>query len=203
MIERKQYSNNFKFRLCQDNEVVSEKMFSADIYNPVTRYSVDIRSLIPSIIQNIQKTLSKRNLTHQEIGYDLLLEYKKNSQNTYNINGFKNKLSKPKTITHNYQNKKTLKGVEFKFGLYINTNPIVERKFFVDNYNPSSRFSSDLIEIINEICGDINNNLKSNDINHMWDDYVLIKKYGMHISKIRELSKIKRIELLGLKNERY
>lgn len=189
----KSHLNNFKFVLYQGEDVINERIFSADQFNPVVRYSVDIRDIIPSIIQRLQKTLSRKNLNFKEYGYDFLNMYK--NQISLENREFVNKLSKPAVIKQNFSGK-TIKGVECKFGLYINDNPIVERKFYVDNYNPACRFSTEIVSIVNEVSDEIYTSLKNNDVNHMWEDYVLINTYGLYVNQIRELNQPKRIKLL-------
>ena len=85
--------------------------------------------------------MSKRNLNYNDYGYDLLSTYK-NLADFYNVD---DKLATPEYVKYSY-GAKTIKGVECKFGLYINNNPIVERKFYVDNYNPACRFSTEISE---------------------------------------------------------
>lgn len=185
--------NNYKFVLYQGEDVINERIFSADQFNPVVRYFVDIRDIIPSIIQRLQKTLSRKNLNFKDHDYDFLTSYK--NQISLENKEFVNKLSKPAVIKQNFSGK-TIKGVECKFGLYINDNPIVERKFYVDNYNPACRFSTEIVSIVNDVCEEIYTSLKNNDVNHMWEDYTLINTYGLHVNQIRELNHIKRGELL-------
>lgn len=187
------HENNFKFVLYQGEDVITERIFTADNFNPVVRYSVDIRSMIPSIIQRLQKTLSRKNLNFKDHNYDFLELYK--DQASLEKPEFNSKLTKPVVVKQNFSGK-TIRGVECKFGLYINDNPIVERKFYVDNYNPASRFSLEIVSIVNEVCEEIFDSLKDNDVNHMWGDYVLINTYGLYVNQIRELSNQKRSELL-------
>ena len=198
-VQVKSHTNNFKFVLYQGKDVVVEKIFNADVFNPIVRYSVDIREFIPAIIQNLQRVMSRRNLNYKDNGYDFLEEYK---DLTYFYRVDDNKLSKPNFIKYNYGNK-TIKGVECKFGLYINNNPIVERKFYVDNYNPSSRFSTEITEIVNEIVDDIHLSLKELDVDHMWNDYTLINTYGLYVNQIRELSKNRRNEMIEKADDRF
>ena len=190
--------NNFKFTLYIGDEVINETIFNADVFNPVTRYSVDIRSEISSIISRLQKTLSRRNLTfkydfNDEVSYDFLKEYKDDVK--LEGNSFVSKLTQPETSKITINNR-IISGVEFKFGLYINDNPIVERNFFVEGYNPATRFSIELSSLINDITHEIYSFLKKEDIKHMWDDYDLINVYGLYINQIRDLSKQRRSELL-------
>lgn len=200
MIEKveKTHTNKFKFVLYQGKDVVVERIFNADIFNPIIRYSVDIREYIPEIIQSLQKVMSRRNLTYSDYGYNFLDEYT-DLIDFYRVDN--SKLSKPQFIKYNYGNK-TIKGVECKFGLYINGNPIVERKFYVDNYNPACRFSTEIVGMVNDIVSDISESLKELDVDHMWNDYTLINTYGLYVNQIRELSKNRRKEMIEKSDDR-
>jgi len=200
------HQNTFKFVLSQDESTIVERVFSADVYNPVVRYSVDIRDMIPSISFKLQKALSRRNLTCQfdtgnndHPNYDLVDLYKDTLDGK--VAGYKNKLSRPPIKTQNI-NGKNVSGVECKFGLYINNNPIVERNFYVDDFNVASRFSLDIVEVVNDIVFDIENDLKAHDVNHMWNDYELIKTYGIYIHQIRDLNRDLRKKLLNNMGDR-
>jgi hypothetical protein len=199
-MENKEHENMFKFGLYQADETIIETLFSADVFNPVVRYSVDIREDIFSIIVRLQKALSRRNLSHKidfgEKTYDFL-GYYKNLLDLQSSNGksFNDKL-KLKKRSNQTVNGKTYSGVQFKFGLYINDNPIVERDFYVEGYNPSSRFSIELSETVDDIAQEINSKLKDQDTTHMWDDYDLIYTYGLHINQIRDLSNKRRSLML-------
>jgi len=201
-MENKEHENMFKFGLYQADETIIETLFSADVFNPVIRYSVDIREDIFSIIVRLQKALSRRNLSHKiefgENSYDFL-DYYKNLSNIEHskLDGksFNDKL-KLKKRSNQTVNGKTYSGVQFKFGLYINNNPIVERDFYVEGYNPSSRFSIELSETVDDIAQEINSKLKDQDTTHMWDDYDLIYTYGLHINQIRDLSNKRRNMML-------
>ena len=61
----------FTFEIRHFNRVIAEKQFSGNWYPQKVRYDVDIRKLIPSIISNIQKTLSEKNLTTEYAGITL------------------------------------------------------------------------------------------------------------------------------------
>lgn len=193
-----QKSSDFKFVVYQGKDKVVERIFNADVFNPIIRYSVDIRDMIPSITQRLQKVMSRRNLNYVDNGYNYL-EYYKDLINFYNLD--ESKLSKPYYTKYTHGDK-LIKGVECKFGLYINDNPIVERKIYVDNYNPACRFSVEIVELVNEITSEIHESLKQLDVNHMWGDYILINTYGLYHNQIRELSKKKRIQLVDNFNDR-
>lgn len=190
----KKHENVFKFSIYQGRNVISERIFSADEFNPVIKYSVDIRSIIPEIIQRLQTTLSRRNLTFNRIDenahvdYNFLKDYQ-DVANSYNLRAFK--LKKPYYIKKEI-NGKMIEGTECRFGLYINGNPIVERDFQVDKYNPAVRFSYEIVETTRDLVDTIHKHLKDMDVKHMWDDYDLINTYGLYINQIRELSPKKR-----------
>jgi len=103
---------------------------------------------------------------------------------------------KPRSITH-HVDKKTIKGVGCKMGLYINDNPIVEREFFVDDFNPISRWSMDIIEEINTVVNMIEYSVREKDVTNIWDDYDLINRRGFNISQIRDLSPQARRRILS------
>lgn len=206
--------NNFKFGLYLRGEKIFERIFCADNYNPVVRYSVDIRERIPTIIENIQNVLQSKDLT-----FDTSFINDKNKKITFSGYNSKNyyrhicKINRMHPIKlfvpTNYSKDRDVqqkpkfqsKGTEFKFGVYINTNPIVERNFYVDNYNPDARFSNELPAVLNDIVEYLSNFLKKNDVNHMWNDYVLITTYDLNIQQVRELSKDRREEFLKRKSD--
>lgn len=201
MIKKENY---YRFSLYLEDEVINETMFSADVFNPVVRYSVDIRKNITLFINKLQKVLSSKSLNYtihfNDKSYNLLNNYKNNLK-LFNKD-FGNKLVLPADKTVEINGKK-ISGVEFKFGFYINDNPIVEITFYVKGYNPSSRFSTELSLVVNEISNQIYESLKNSDVDHMWDDYDLINNYNLHINQVRELTKEKRYNLLNdLKNKK-
>jgi hypothetical protein len=169
-------NNVFCFSLYQEKILLGEKIFDADQFNPFTRYSIDIRDILPQIISKLQKTLSKKS-------YEIITSVIDETQ--YN----------PQPIIQKIE-EKVIKGVECKIGLYINDNPIVERLFYVDGFNPLARWSTDLTNDIVEISDNILNHIKKTDVKNMWDDYDLINRKGLTINQIRELSPAKREEML-------
>ncbi|NJO62857.1 MAG: hypothetical protein HC836_32925 [Richelia sp. RM2_1_2] len=201
MSEFKQHENLFKFSLYQDNEIVTERVFSADTFNPMARYSVNIKELLPSIIQRLQKLLSKRNPTYREDYGEKTIDFLSEYQNALKSYGFStepNKLTPPQIKSVDIHDSagnliKTITGVECKFCFFINNNMIVERIFYVDKYNPAIRFSTDIVNTVNDITEDIFSVIKRNDSNNIWDDFNIIKTYGFgHINFVRELTREQR-----------
>jgi len=215
-MSEKENNNVFRFSLYQENILLCEKAFNADQFNPFTRYSIDIRDILPRAITKLQKTLSKRS-------YDVVYETGridttiKDSENTiYDLYGYyQNMINSypqhyrsemrynPVSVMQQIEipieqqiEKKIIRGVECKIGLYINDNPIVERQFYVDGFNPVARWSLDLTYEVIFIANTIFEKIKKSDIKNMWDDYDLINYRGLSINQIRELSIPKREEML-------
>jgi len=203
MIE-KDYSNIFRFSLTQGDELLCETMFDANGFNPFTRYSIDVRGILPRIINKLQKTLSKKRYDVElDVGFD-----NNNEIVMYNFHNYYQKMInsypkewqsemyyKPKSEIKKIEYK-TIRGVPCKIGLYINDNPIVEREFFVDGFNPVSKQSLDILDLVINITNTIESKIKFDDLVNMWDDYDLINFMGMSINEIRELHPAKRAELL-------
>lgn len=57
--------DNFQFEIKVDGETIGISTFSGNMFPPKVRYSVDIRELIPEIIQEIKYYLSKNSYTKQ------------------------------------------------------------------------------------------------------------------------------------------
>lgn len=195
-MNEKEYNNVFRFSLYQGEVLLGEKVFNADLFNPFTRYSIDIREILPRAITTLQKVLSKRNYETQ-INEDLFDAYRYHQKmiSLYPQEWRKEMYYNPQPIIQQIEDK-TIKGVECKIGFYINDKPIVERIFYVDGFNPVARWSLDLINVVVMIADTIFNHIKKNDIKNMWDDYDLINIKGLSINQIREFSPAKREEML-------
>lgn len=195
-MNEKEYNNVFRFSLYQGEVLLGEKVFDADLFNPFTRYSIDIREILPRAITTLQKVLSKRNYETQ-INEDLFDAYRYHQKmiSLYPQEWRKEMYYNPQPIIQQIEDK-TIKGVECKIGFYINDKPIVERIFYVDGFNPVARWSLDLINVVVMIADTIFNHIKKNDIKNMWDDYDLINIKGLSINQIREFSPAKREEML-------
>lgn len=199
-MNEKEFNNTFRFSLMQGDVLLCEKIFNADSFNPFTRYSIDIRDILPRVITKLQKTLSKHNYNvcaevgcivgnDEMVSYDLL-EYHEHMVKLYHSMQYN-----PQPVIQQIEDK-TIRGVECKIGLYINDKPIVERLFYVDGFNPKVRWSVDLVETVIEITDSIFEKIKKNDIKNMWDDYDLINYRGLSIAQIRELPISMREEML-------
>lgn len=191
----KEHSNVFRFSLYQEDVLLGEKIFDADQFNPFTRYSIDIRGILPRSITRLQKILSKRNYQTEYFDDLDFYQYYQKMIFLYPQKYRKEMHYNPQTIVQHIEDK-TIKGVECKIGLYINDKPIVERVFYVDGFNQVARWSYDLIYVICDIADTIFELIRKNDIKNMWDDFDLINKNGLSMNQIRELSPVKRNEML-------
>ncbi|MFW6219486.1 MAG: hypothetical protein ACOC33_01330 [bacterium] len=187
------HENFFKFGIYQEKDPIVERIFSADLYNQTTRYFIDIRDMLFDIIKRTEKVMSKNKQTYIYDSYNFVKYYKKISEKYYKDQPSKLDYPEIKSVDING---KTFKGSELKIGLYINDNPIVERVLYIKNYQPSARFSKEIVGLVNIIVEEIKKNIRDLDINQMWDDYNIINYYGLHIQKVRELSQEKRRKYL-------
>ena len=201
-------NNVFRFSLSQGDVLLGEKIFNADEFNPFTRYSIDIRDILPRAITRLQKMLSRRSYDvfaeigrvdvndddSENQGYDLY-RYNQKIINSYPKEWRNGMRYSPKSVVQHIE-QKTIRGVPCKIGLYINDNPIVEREFFVDGFNTVARQSVDVTDIVVNISDIIFEKIKKNDKKNMWDDYDLINYSGLTINQIRELPNYKREEML-------
>ena len=206
-MNEKDHSNMFRFSLTQQDVVLCEKVFDADQFNPFTRYSIDIRDVLPKAITRLQKALSRRSYTTFKLKNDSdAPELALNRE--YDYYGYYQKMvsaypkEKREGMYYNPQpivqqiEEKTIRGVECKIGFYINNKPIVERTFYVDGFNPIARWSTELVDEVSSIANTIKAKILHTDVKNMWDDYDLINIKGLSINQIRELSPAKREEML-------
>lgn len=197
----KEFVNEFRFSLYQEDILLGEKVFDADQFNPFTRYAINIRDVLPKAITKLQKTLSKRSYDVELNGINLF-QYNQKLINSYPKDWRSGMRYRPQPIVQKIENK-TIRGVECKIGFYINENTIVERIFYVDGFNPVARWSVDLTNAVVEIADTIFEEIKRDDIKNMWDDYDLINQRGLSINQIRELSIHKRRDLLRRLSRNY
>ena len=202
-MNEKEHSNLFRFSLYQTNVLLCEKVFDADQFNPFTRYSIDIRDILPRSITRLQKVLSRRSyntvIEYGKANYGDLYQFNQKMINLYPKEYREGMRYNPQPVVQQIsieQEEKTIRGVECKIGFYINDKPIVERTFYVDGFNPVARWSVDLIDEVVYVTNTIKSKILNSDEKNMWDDYDLINIKGLSINQIRELSPIKREEML-------
>lgn len=61
----------FKFQIKYKGRVIASRIFSGNDFPPKVRYDVDIRKIIPRIIEKIQESLSQKKYTQNYLEYDL------------------------------------------------------------------------------------------------------------------------------------
>jgi len=191
--------NVFKISLFQENNLICERGFDADIFSPSVKSPVDIRNILPSIISRLQRGLSKKEYyTEFEVGEELvydMYEYRNEMIESY-PQSYQSLMNITPQIKKQVIENKTISGVEFKFSFFVNENLIVERLFYVQGYNEEVKYSMDIYFMINDICNQIFTYLKKCDVGYIWEDYDLINSYNMTIQQIRELLPSKRNDLL-------
>ena len=202
-MNEKEHSNLFRFSLYQTNVLLCEKVFDADQFNPFTRYSIDIRDILPRSITRLQKVLSRRSyntvIEYGKANYGDLYQFNQKMINSYSKEYREGMRYNPQPVVQQIsieQEEKTIRGVECKIGFYINDKPIVERTFYVDGFNPVARWSVDLIDEVVYVTNTIKSKILNSDEKNMWDDYDLINMKGLSITQIRELTPSKREEML-------
>jgi hypothetical protein len=163
-MEKRENSNVFRFSLHQGETLLCEKIFDADQFNPFTRYSIDVRDILPRAITRIQKMLSRRgydvmaevgrlddsNPDAEDVVYDLF-GYRQNMINQYPREWRNDMRYNPQSVVQRIE-EKTIRGVPCKIGLYINENPIVEREFYVDGFNSVALVSLDIVNVVTNIA---------------------------------------------------
>lgn len=192
-------NTNYKLVLWQGEDVIAETIFDALQYSPAVRLSVDVRGLVKGFISNLQKTLSSKNLqTCISVGNDKTYDlegYFKEQVKRYPLD-IQKEFNKIPEVTSQTFDGITISGVECKLGLYINENPVIERVFYVYNYNPAVRYSLDAVHTLDYIKYLIMEHLRKEDLNYMIDNSILLSNYKMTINDIYILPKRERCQLL-------
>lgn len=190
-MDTNEHNKTFRFVLEQEDVLLYEKIFDGGLISPHTRNSVDIRACLHGLIRQIQRGLSLNNYEHTFIVNDNVVYNFIDEQNKmlkkYEPFGYDEMIYNPEPVVKKIEDKE-IRGVYCKLSLYINENLIVEREFYVDNFNPNCRWSEDLIIIMNDVVEKIRNKIIKKDKQNIWDDYNIINRTGMTISQIRALN---------------
>lgn len=194
-METIEHNKTFRFLLEQDNIVLYEKIFDADIISPYTRNSIDIRPCLHDLIREIQRGLSMKEYDHvymvgNDKEYNFQHEYQKTLKK-YEEFGNNEMIYNPEPVIKKIEEKE-IRGVYCKLCFFINDNLIVEREFYVDNFNPNSRWSVNLISLMDGVVEKIREKIIKKDKQNIWDDYDIINKSGMTIAQVRALSSTER-----------
>jgi hypothetical protein len=201
-------NNKFKFILFQGNTTLCEAYINADHFNPITRYSINVKDIFKDAIAKLQTVLSEKfydiiievgrkdqSIEDSENKIYDLLEYQTDMINSYPIEYRNDMKYNPQPSVKEIEGR-TVKSVECKIGFYINDKTIIERDFYVNGFNPQVKYSVDLKEAVQDITEVIFAQIKKSDIKNMWDNYDLINIKGFSINQINEFSPYKRAEIL-------
>lgn len=168
-------NNNLVFSLYQEDVLLCEKLMDGDLFGQ----SIDVRPILPKNIGKLQKVLSKLVYnTKVDVGqgkvYDLI-DHKQSFINSF-PQEYWDELCYDPTPTTKEIGEWKMSGVECKISLTRNDKLIVERFFYVKGFNPDSRYSTDLVDTVNEFCNDIEKLIKWIDINYMWEEFERLNK---------------------------
>jgi hypothetical protein len=165
----------FKLGLYLNDETIAERIFDAECYNPATRTNVNIKDIGREMMGSIRTVLSERNSNLNFIyGKDV-----------YNLKHFPYNFNYPEVFLD-----------AFKFGLYINNNTIIERVFSIRNFNRKAIFSTDIVDEIDYWVGAIQDHIKAKDIEYMWDDNLIMARFGYSSYDLKVMDPAKRAELV-------
>lgn len=154
----------FKFVLSFNEQPILQRGFSGDVYEQITKGSINLRDRTKEYIYNLKKVLASKDddLSFELMGYNLLDSYLELLElNNIDVNDSLLRISKAGGIRDGYY---VNDEENFKFVLYYDNKSIIERNFYVKNYNPNSRFSVDLIDTFDDIVSDIQIVIKEHDI---------------------------------------
>jgi hypothetical protein len=200
--------NNFKLGIYladqEQLDTIIERVFSADLYSPQVRNTIDIKNYYPTILKGINQLFNKQSFNHKLNEYDLLGKYE-DLLSQYGIDYSNSKLSRPNVHEifiddrANVGQKITISGVPIKIGLYLNDNPIIERIIYIRKYNPNVRFSTELYDFVADTVNDICEDIKTKDIAYQLNEQnnFYTKPTNTTPIQIGEFTKEKRTELLN------
>lgn len=205
--------NYFKFSLSYAKQPLIERIFDADCYNQSVRYGVRLQDWAKQIRNELVSNLSKNtkdltfNLNTHQLNDTLkqIIIFNKNLTKKYPdyYTNYKSKLSKDNVVYHlsKLNNKENISG--FSYTLYINNNIVIEREFSVENFNVETLFSVELMNYINNLVSKIQERIKNNDNNQMWDDFDIINEYNLTSKEVRDLSEEDRKNKLYFIKKKY
>ena len=173
----------FKFGVYVKKQIIAERIFTADVYNPPARYSVNLRPLASRIMSDFQYVLRQPNRRLNfaaYVGKDTVGENAFYHLDNYYYNG----LVLPKSDEE--------PGDDFSFSLKLNDNFIIERNFKVLNFNHKAVYSTDIVERLNDWVDKIQSHILKADTRLMWEEYELVNRHNISYQDVRNLAPEKR-----------
>jgi hypothetical protein len=162
-----EFGKIFKFSLHQGDVLLCEKMIDSSDFSPEVRYPINIRHILPKAIGMFQKTLSKRYYeTFAYVGEEKhyeLFNYANDIIDSYDDDIRNDLIYDPSIVSYQIEDK-VIKGVPCSIGFYVNGKTIVERTFYVNGFNPTCRYSVDVVDAVKSVTNEIYNHIKRCDL---------------------------------------
>lgn len=173
----------FKFGVYVKKQIIAERTFTADVYNPPARYSVNLRPLASRIMSDFQYVLRQQN---RRLNFMAYVGKDVNGENSFiNLDNFQyNTLDLPQANEELAD--------DFSFSLKLNDNFIIERNFKVVDFNPKAINSTDIIERLDEWAAKIQTHILKADTRLMWEEYELVNRHNISYQDVRSLAPEKR-----------
>lgn len=178
--------DNYRLSFYYADQLVSERIFDANCYNPSVKYQVNLRPLTKEMVEDFRNAL-RQYVTVEDTTFDMGYERipAMVSENPVNGENFlvptrQGKPYNPVDLNqHEYAfNPGNGHDGEFSLVLYINETIILNRPFKMRYYNPDTLISRIFTDLIDAWVGYIQDDLRQRDIEQLWDETLLLK-HGM------------------------
>jgi hypothetical protein len=181
----------FKFGVYLNGQLINERLFRADVYNPPIRNNINLRPLAPKIMSELQYALRQPDyrITQSLDTSNGKLVAGTFGQPTYFAPRQADTLNYPEVVESALQAEGDN---SFSFSLKINDKFIIERNFKVAKFNPNTLFSTILDETVNYWAEEIQLYIKDLDTRFMWEEYELSNTFNLTPVEVRALAPDKR-----------
>ena len=183
----------YKLSLQLNGQPIMERVF--DIYNKINiNFSKEEATSFIHAFKEVLASYDSR-LDFELNNYDLLDDYQwkvsKDRPGKQDNKLLKNQ-SQGDTSKGYYVNEQE----KFRYIFSLNDNTIIERNFFVKNYNPNARFSVNLLEVFNRISEDFAYKVKELDKLVQWNEFEISEAFGFTPEKVKAMTSEERSAFL-------
>lgn len=166
----------------EELDPIYETLIDSQVYSKGVRYDMNVRSITGSLMNQLLKVLSSEWVeteeTYGDTTYDSLFSYRENLNQTNDMyRGTSSsariwdedtKLLIPEEESENILGR-IHNGVRITFGLYTETaegeiKPIIQRHAYVRHYNPESRFSGEIKDVVDNYIDEVKEKARGEDI---------------------------------------